>query len=160
MNNHIHPAPPPPPRKQKQEEPALPTSTPAAQQADNSQAAQVAIPPDIYAFLDRLITEAGVDPKTEKAKRDEVIHDLFVQLDDHLTDVMIDNMTDEQLEVFTQMNQEKKPQEEIQAYVRKSIPDYEKIFSNAVIEFRDMYLPYIPAPKQQKPANHTPLANK
>lgn len=97
------------------------------------------IPPEIHAFLDGLLTDAGMTTLDDDT-REEMIKELFVRLDHYITTVIIEKLPPENLDEFMKLNEEKKPMSEIQKYLMAKMPNTEEVFATAFADFRDLYL--------------------
>lgn len=97
------------------------------------------IPNELRQFLEGIINYAhpsGVDEQTKEA----IMQELFYQLDNYLANVIAENLTPEDLDAFVKMNEEKKPREEIENFVKQKIPNAQEVFTNAFIKFQKIYI--------------------
>ncbi len=99
----------------------------------------LAVPPEIHAFLDGLLVDAGMTT-LDGDTREEMIKELFVRLDHYITTVLIEKLPPENLDEFMKLNEEKKPMNEIQKYLMAKLPNAQEVFTNAFADFRDLYL--------------------
>lgn len=99
----------------------------------------VQIPVEIRAYLEDLIIEAQVPVMDDKAK-EELIQYLFERLDRFLAAKIVENMTPEDTETFIKMNEEKRPREEIDQFIKDHMQDAQEVFTRAFVDFRDFYL--------------------
>ena len=90
----------------------------------------------------------------DESMRDEMINELFVRLDKHITATIIDNMPEEYIEEFIQMTEQKKPREELEKYMVDKIPNAKEVLSQAFVEFRQLYLGNVAV------ARNAPAGNK
>jgi hypothetical protein len=93
------------------------------------------IPPETYAFLESLLSEVHmeyVDPQ----QKEEMLMQLYARLDYFLTAKIIDAIPDADLEAFTQMNEQGKSREEVEAFIMEKVPQAQELFKNAFLEFR------------------------
>lgn len=97
------------------------------------------IPAEIRAFLENLMEEAHVLVVDEKEK-EQVVQYLFERLDRYLAAKIAENMSPEDTETFIKMNEEKKPQEEIDAFLQSHMKEPQEVFTRAFVDFRDFYL--------------------
>lgn len=97
------------------------------------------MPAQIRGFLEDLLTQSGITPIDEQMK-EEMLKDLFQRLDKFLASKIVQNLTDADLEVFMKMNEEGKPQEDIDAFLKEHMPNAQEVFANAFGEFRDLYV--------------------
>jgi hypothetical protein len=97
------------------------------------------IPPETYAFLESLLSEVHmeyVDPQ----QKEEMLMQLYARLDYFLTAKIIDAIPDADLEAFTQMNEQGKSREEVEAFIMEKVPQAQELFKNAFLEFRELYV--------------------
>ena len=113
---------------------------------------EIVIPQEIRNYLESLIAEANVPVFDEKAKEDLVRY-LFDKLDKFLAVKIVENMSPEDTDAFVKLNQEKKPREEIDAYIKAHMKNPEEVFTRAFIDFRDFYLTGQDRPTQTPAAN-------
>lgn len=99
----------------------------------------IRIPDTIRPYLESIITDAEIRVLDE-AMKEEIINELFLQLDDYLAAVIVDNLQKDDLEVFITMNKEKRSREEVEDFVRAKIPNAQDVFTNAFIEFKKVYV--------------------
>ena len=105
------------------------------------------IPPDINVFLTGLLEDAGITPVDEIMK-EELITELFARLDNFITTTIIDNMPEEHIDAFLKMNEDKKPQKEIEEFLKGKMPNYQTVFAQAFSDFRDLYLSNVTVARQ------------
>src|SRR5260221_13647288 len=99
----------------------------------------IQIPAEIRAYLEDLITEAQVPVFEDRAKED-LIQYLFERLDRFLAAKIVENMKPEDTEAFIKLNEEKKPREEIDAFIKDHMQNPQEVFTRAFVDFRDFYL--------------------
>jgi len=99
----------------------------------------VQIPDDIREYLNNILQEAGMLTLDDQM-REGMIQELYYQLDNYLASIMVKSLEPEDLETFIKMNEEKKSKEEIENFVTEKVPNSQEVFSNALIEFRRLYL--------------------
>ena len=97
------------------------------------------IPQEIRTYLENLMQEAGVANLDQQTK-ENMIQELFFQLDNYLASVMVDNLQEQDLDAFIKMNQEKRPKEEIEQFIKEKIPNVQSVLTNAFLDFKKMYL--------------------
>lgn len=110
----------------------------------NDQAAQttqqaVAVPAEIRGFLEGLLKDANMSA-LDDSMREEMINELYVRLEQFLTGKIIDKLPPDKVEEFIKMNEDNKPQTEIQEYLQANIPSAPEMMTNAFMEFRNLYL--------------------
>ena len=127
---------------------------------DNTQQ-DLQIPEEIRNYLDGILTDANMN-MMEDDMREEMIRELFARLDNFMTATIVDNLSQEDAETFVKMNEDKKPKEEIEAFVKEKMPNSEEVFTNAFANFRDLYLGNVTesrmnsAQDNQEPENTAP----
>ncbi len=97
------------------------------------------IPPEIRGFIENLIREAGITP-IDDAMNEEIILEIYSRLDNFITTTITENMPPEHLDEFIKLNEENRPKEEIEAFMREKMPNSQDIFAKAFVDFRDIYL--------------------
>lgn len=107
--------------------------------ATSSDKKSLVIPQEIRAYLERLMEDAHVLVVDEKEK-DEVVMYLFERLDKYMAAKIVENMKAEDTEAFIKMTEEKKPQEEIDAFIQSHMENPQEVFTRAFVDFRDFYL--------------------
>lgn len=118
----------------------------------------VEIPQEIRAYLEGLMEDAHVIVTDDKEK-EQVVQYLFDKLDKYMAAKIVENMSAEDTETYIQMNEQKKPREEVDAFLKEHIKNPEEVFARAFVDFRDFYLtgqqgPTTSAPRsEQNPAN-------
>lgn len=113
------------------------------------------IPPEVRNFLEGLLQDAGMTTLDE-GMREEMIKELYARLDNYITSAIVSKLPPEHAEAFISLNEEKKSQEEIQAFLQDKLPNAQEVFALAFSEFRDLYLGNVSAarnaPEPQTPA--------
>lgn len=109
-------------------------------------------------YLEGLLEDAGM-LMADDALKEEMIKELYARLDNYLTTVIIDHFPPEHLDEFIRLNEEKKPKEEIENFLKEKIPNYKNIFAHAFADFRDLYLGKVTAvrnvPDREESINKT-----
>lgn len=116
------------------------------------------IPAEIRAFLQGIMEEAHVIVVDDQEK-EQVIQYLFDRLDKYIAAKIIENMSAEDTEAFIKMNEEKKPQEEIDVFLQEHMKDPQEVFSRAFVDFRDFYLTGQPNAGQPDTSGKNPTNN-
>lgn len=104
-----------------------------------NQKTKLEIPPEVRSFLEGILQDANMTT-LDDAMREEMINELFARLDSYMTSVIVDKMPPEHLDEFIKMNEEKKPREEIEAFIRGKMPNAQDVLTRAFMDFREMYL--------------------
>jgi hypothetical protein len=114
---------------------------------------QPQIPAEIRGFLEGILQDAQM-LYTDDSMHEEMLQELYARLDAFITGAIVDALADDQLETFIQMNEEKKPRADIEAYIKQVLPNAQEVFTNAFMDFRDLYLGGVKiardAPREQK----------
>jgi hypothetical protein len=76
----------------------------------------------------------------DESMREEMLKELFARFDNFMTSSIVENLKEEDMEEFIQMGNEGKSQEEIQKFITEKIPNAQDVFSQAMMDFRSMYL--------------------
>jgi len=105
----------------------------------NDQNTTPQIPVEIQQFLESILQEANMSLVDESLKN-EMINELFIQLDQHIASVVLEHLPQDKVEEFIKLNEEQKPQLEIEAFLRQYIPAINDVMANAFSEFRQLYL--------------------
>lgn len=119
----------------------------------NDQSVQsIQIPAEIKQFLDDILQQAGMVAPSEEIHQ-EMLKQMFEQLDQHLTAVILEKLPEDKIEAFIKMNEDQRPQEEIQTYLQQHIPQVNEVMANAFTQFRDMYLSNVAIGQNAQQAN-------
>lgn len=108
-------------------------------QTTTQQANQLEIPSEVRTFLEGLLTDAGMTTLDE-GMRGEMVKELYARLDNYMTSVIVDNLPAEHLDAFIKMNEEKKPRNEVEQFLKEKMPNTQEVFAKAFADFRDLYL--------------------
>jgi len=109
---------------------------------------------NIQTFIDQLIQDKGYPDLTDEV-REQMKHDLINRLDDFIMARVIAALSDEDVLKFEALLKEKKSEEEIQKFVVDHISDLNTFLTNALLEYRGVYLGLIsspPLPVEETPA--------
>lgn len=96
------------------------------------------IPADARAFLEKVLDQTN-PTFTSPEEKEDVILELYDQLDALMTSRMLERLTPEEVTIYTQMITDKRPQVEIQSYLMSKIPDLQDVMQKAMIEFHELY---------------------
>lgn len=89
-----------------------------------------------------------------------MIKELFARLDNFIASAVIEKLPPENLDEFIKMNEEKKPQAEIEKFLKDNMPNSQDVFANAFSEFRDLYLGNISAARTAPASNAAGTSDK
>ena len=112
---------------------------------------------NIQAFIDQLITDKGYPDLTEEV-REQMKRDLIVRLDNFIMARVIAAFSDEDVLLFEAILKENKGEEAIQKFVVEHIADLNTFLTNALLEYRGVYLGLIsspPMPIKEEPKKAT-----
>lgn len=102
------------------------------------------IPQDIRQYLEDMLQDAGM-LTLDDASRESMIQELFVQLDNYIASLIVQNLQPADLEIFIKMNEERKPKEDIEQFIKDRLPNAQELFTNAFIDFRNLYMQNVEA---------------
>lgn len=105
----------------------------------NTNSTQITISPEIQGFLEALIDQAKM-VSIDENMRQQLVAELYKRLDNFLTAKLVDHIPPENFNQFIKLNQEGKSQEEVNQFLKNTVPNAELVFANAFNEFRDLYL--------------------
>lgn len=97
------------------------------------------ISPEMQMFLHSLLESNGITFSDETTKQ-RMVEELFVRVDKFLSIMIVSELDDAGNDEFLAMLAQNKPQEEIQAFLKNKIPDFEAKVKNTLADFRDIYL--------------------
>lgn len=116
------------------------------------------IPPEIRGFIDNLIREAGITP-IDEAMNEEIVLEIYSRLDNFITTAIIENMPPQHIDEFIKLNEENRPQPEIEQFIREKMPNSREVFAKALIDFRDIYLGNVVVTEEQNNSGETTDTN-
>lgn len=97
-------------------------------------------------FIESVIDEKGFPNLTEEIK-DVLKKDLLKRLDTFIAAKVIATLSDIDVLTFDEMIQTKKPEKEIQEFVATHVPNFVSFLTDALLEFRGVYLGLIETPE-------------
>lgn len=106
---------------------------------DNNQNQQLTIPPEVKTFLEGILQDANMTSSDEQM-HEEMLKELFARFDNYMTSSIVENLKEEDMEEFIKMGNDKRPKEEIEKFITEKIPNAQDVFSQAMMDFREMYL--------------------
>lgn len=95
--------------------------------------------PEIHTFLKDLLKDADqtdLSPELEE----QMIQDLNTRLEDRLILVAMDNLDIENQDKLAELSEANASPEDIQKFIQTNISNWEEVFANALIDFRNTYL--------------------
>lgn len=97
-------------------------------------------------FIVSIIDEKGLNFLNDEVK-DVFKKDLMKRLNTFIAAKVIAALSDIDVLTFDEMIQTKKPEKEVQEFVATHVPDFVSFLTDALLEFRGVYLGLIEAPK-------------
>jgi hypothetical protein len=101
---------------------------------------------EIRGFLEGLISDSGM--VLEPQMKEEMVKELFARLDSYMTSVIVEKLSSEDVETFIKMNEDKKPKAEVEQFIKDKLPNAKEVFTNAFIDFRNLYLGNVAASRE------------
>ena len=92
--------------------------------------------PEIKKYLQELLRDAGQTGLGEEIEN-QMIEDLYSRLEDRLIITAMSHLSDAQQDELEKMGKDKVKTE---AYLRKHIPNYDQVFSQVLVDFRNLYI--------------------
>mgnify|MGYP001594178394 CR=1 FL=1 len=90
---------------------------------------------NIHTFLVELLHDAG-QTNLDKELEEVLIHDLETRLEDRLVLVSAQYLTPEQQEEVKKIENP----DEVMHYLKNTVPDFENIVAEAMVDFREVYI--------------------
>ena len=106
------------------------------------------IPPEIRSFLESLLKDTNMRTVDDEV-REEMIKELYIRLDDFLTNAIIEHLPEEHLDDFITMNEQGKPMAEMQQFLIEKMPGASQVFATAFDDFRSLYLSSVAVKRQE-----------
>ena len=106
---------------------------------DNNQQQDIQIPPEIRSYIEGILADANM-ATLDADMKEEMVKEIFARLDNYITATIVDNLSQEDVETFIKMNEEGKSKAEIESFVKEKMPNYNQVFQEAFMNFRDLYL--------------------
>ena len=112
------------------------------------------IPPEVKTYLEGLLADAGMS-FTDDQMKEEMVKELYARLDNYVASIIVDYLPSEHYETFIKMNEEGKPKEEVENFLKQNLPNAQTVFAKAFADFRQMYLGGV-AVKRNEPQTEVP----
>lgn len=123
-------------------------------QTATQQTIKLEIPEEVRKYLESLLYDTHVTLLDEEMK-EEMIEEIYKRLDSYLAATIINSLPPQYIEEFINMNEAKKPKDEVEQFLKEKMPNMQEVFANAFIEFRNMYLGKIENSTDQPPTQPT-----
>jgi hypothetical protein len=92
-------------------------------------------------FIEQLLREQGAPDDLEPAVRQDLVEDLAARATEFLNRRLIDAMDDTSVEEFSKLlDVEPADPQAIQEFIATHVPDKERVVTEALLEFRSIYL--------------------
>lgn len=95
--------------------------------------------PQIEKFLKELLRDANQTGLGE-ALESQMIQELYGRLEDRLIATAMNHLTNQQQDELEKMASDKKNLDKVEAFFRKNIANYDEIFAQALLDFRNLYI--------------------
>ena len=95
--------------------------------------------PQIEKFLKELLRDAG-QTDLGKELENQMIQELYGRLEDRLIATAMNHLTTAQQDELEKMGANKKNSAKAEAFFRQHIPNYDKVFAEALVDFRNLYI--------------------
>ena len=95
---------------------------------------------DLKVFVDRLVAEKKFPETLETEVLNEIKADLLSRVEDRINGVIINNLSEEQLDEFNKLLDGKATDKAVQEFCSKNIPDLAQLIASELIVFRNSYL--------------------
>ncbi len=93
---------------------------------------------DINDFIDQVIKDAGLDTETPEVL-EQIKSDLSDSLENRVNAMIVTNIPEEKMEEFDKI-MDSNDDEKMQAFLKKTIPDFEQKVALELAQFRASYL--------------------
>lgn len=113
------------------------------------------IPPDVRAYLERLLQESDFVSVDQKMT-DDMVTEMYASLDHYVSARLVEILPPEKLNEFIKMNEEQRSQVELQQFLQQNIPNYSQFFADIFSDFRQLYLGKGKAEEGSNPSSGTP----
>jgi hypothetical protein len=100
---------------------------------------QSTINPPVQAFLESCLLDKGIRDVPEELKA-QMVEDLGSRLQDWLMQTVITKLDEQDMPAMDELMERGATQEEITGFLQSRIPDIDKVFEQAMFEFKQAYL--------------------
>lgn len=118
----------------------------------------VEIPEDVKVYLENILKDANMTYLDEQTHQD-MLTELYSQLDNFLTSVIVDKMPPEYIDEFIKLNNESATKEQAQKFIQDHLPTSQQVLSEAFVQFRDMYVHNVSVAKGEETATNDQTVN-
>lgn len=116
---------------------------------DNT-AAQIQIPPEIRTYLENILQDAQMTTALDNQMREDMIVELYKQLDNYLASVIVDKMPPQYVEEFIKLNEQPTTKQQAEQFIKEKLPNSQQVLSEAFVHFRDMYVHNVSAAREDQ----------
>lgn len=95
---------------------------------------------NLIAFVDSLVAEKKFPETLEPEVITEIKSDLLSRVEDRINGVIINNLSSEKIEEFTNLLDSEAETKEMQDFCLKNIPNLSQLIASELIVFRNSYL--------------------
>ncbi len=95
---------------------------------------------DLKMYVDRLVEEKKYPANLEKGVVDQIKKDVLSRVEDTINMVIINNLSEENLEKFNKLIDSDISDEEMQKFCSDSIPNLTQLIASELIVFKQEYL--------------------
>ncbi len=113
-------------------------------------AAQIQIPPEVRTYLENILQDAGMTTALDNQMKEDMMIELYKQLDNYLASVVIDKMPPEYVEEFIKLNEQVATKEQAEAFIKQKLPNAQQVLAEAFVHFRDMYVHNVSVAKEEQ----------
>ena len=116
----------------------------------DSTAAQIQIPPEIRTYLENILQDAQMTTALDNQMREDMVFELYKQLDNYLASVVVDKMPPEFVEEFIKLNEQPTTKQQAEAFIKEKLPNSQQVLAEAFVHFRDMYVHNVSAARENQ----------
>ncbi len=104
------------------------------------------IPKEIKEYLDTILVDANLY-NAEESVHQGMLKEMYERLDKYIAIKVVENLPADKLDEFIRLNDERRPREEVEKFLKDNMPNTQEVIQRAFVEFRDMYLQNVPQTK-------------
>lgn len=95
---------------------------------------------EMQKFIDDLVSARFAGGGITDEVRKELVKDATERLQQFIIESTLDKLSDQDVDTFAKMVEEKKSPQELQKFTTEHIPDYQNVMQNALQKFQEIYL--------------------